>query len=65
MQIWGRIKELGAGSCATAPGVPEFFACRGSCAWVGAVVMAWGVVRGGSGSGRPVANSKRSNERRK
>lgn len=41
MQIWGRIKELGAGSCATAPGVPEFFACRRSCAWVGAVVAVW------------------------
>jgi hypothetical protein len=34
---------------ATAPGVPEFFACRGSCAWVGAGVVAWGAVRGVSG----------------
>ena len=51
---------------ATAPGVPGiFFACRGSCAWVGAGLAVWGVVRGVSGSGRPVANSKRSNERRK
>ena len=43
----------------------KIFACRGSCAWVGAVLAVWAVVRGGSGSGRPVANSKRSNERRK
>lgn len=64
MQIWGRIKELGAARHG-AGRARNFFACRGSCAWVGAVVVAWGVVRGGSGSGRPVANSKRSNERRK
>ena len=62
----GRIKELGAGSCAPRRrACRKIFACRGSCACVGAVVAVWVVVWGGSGSGRPIANSKRSNERRK
>ena len=61
----GRIKELGAGSCATAPGVPENFRVPWELCLCWSRGGDWVVVWGGSGSGRPVANSKRSNERRK
>lgn len=66
MQIWGEDKRARSWELRHGAGrAGNFFACRGSCAWVGAGVAVWGVVRGVSGSGRPVANSKRSNERRK
>lgn len=45
MQIWGEDKRArswelrhGAGRAGN-----FFFACRGSCAWVGAVLAVWGV----------------------